>query len=109
MNTLSDFKINAEYALIIKESVKRKLLLGLNGMTYGQLQRNDLVKKNKYELFWGWQYYDGGHYWNNRIYANYSLSLVSAKERLKDAQNYLILEKDRSKKKKTPDKVVHGY
>ena len=27
MNTLSDFKINAEYALIIKESVKRKLLL----------------------------------------------------------------------------------
>lgn len=50
MNTLSDFKINAEYALIIKESVKRKLLLGLNGMTYRQLQRNDLVKKNKYEL-----------------------------------------------------------
>ena len=63
----------------------------------------------KYELFFGWMYYDGGHYWHNRTYANYSLSLVSAKERLEDAQKYLILEKDRSKKKKTSDKVVHGY
>ena len=63
----------------------------------------------KYELFWGWKYYDGSPYWDNKIYANCSLSLVSAKERLKEAQNYLILGKERSKTKKTSDKVVHGY
>ncbi len=66
-----------------------------------------IYRVRKYELFFGWEYYDGnGYYFHNKTYANFYFSLDSAKEILEEAQASLILEKERSKKK-APDKVVH--
>lgn len=97
MNTLSDFKINAEYALIIKESVKRKLLLGLNGMTYGQLQRNDLVKKNKYELHHIIPRYRLKQHTTEFLNAPENIALLTPKEHLLAHHQMCLFETGKSK------------
>ena len=65
----------------------------------------------KYELLNGWQYYDGNSFWCHKIHARggCAFSLYWIIEKLKKTQSTLITEKERIKKQKTPDKVVHGY
>ena len=62
----------------------------------------------KYVLFWGWKYYGAyGYFFPNKIWADYRKELAFAQDSLTEAFLYEQKEKERNKKLKTHDKVVH--